>query len=73
MKLNNPYRPGSLQWSLIEGEWADMTIEQISEALFCGVETTRSLMTKIKQKTGYTVQYKRQKRRTADELHGGWR
>ena len=33
MKPANPFRPGSLIWSVMEGDWSDLTPKQIGEVL----------------------------------------
>lgn len=53
----NPYRKGSLIWSVMEGDWEDLTVDQISEVLACQPDTIASLMTTIKARTGYVVPY----------------
>ena len=32
-KPKNPYRKGSIIWSIMEGDWEDLTVKQIAEAL----------------------------------------
>ena len=53
----NPYKKGSLIWSLMEGDWEDRTTDQISEVLDADTNSIRSLLRKIEQDTGYKVLY----------------
>ena len=34
----NPYRKGSMIWSVMEGDWEDLTVDQIAEVLFTSPE-----------------------------------
>lgn len=33
--MKNPYKPQSLRWKLVEGDWEDLTPAQIGEVLDC--------------------------------------
>lgn len=55
MKPNNPYKKGSLIWSVMEGDWYDLTTKQIGEVLGTGPCTIRAKISKIKKDTGYDV------------------
>lgn len=57
MKPNNPYKKGTTIWSVMEGDWEDLTSNQIAEVLGVGPMTVRSCIQRIKKETGYDVQY----------------
>lgn len=54
-KPENPYRKGSLIWSVMEGEWEDLTTAQIAEVLGTVPSTVRTCIAMIKRETGYNV------------------
>lgn len=54
-KPENPYRKGSLIWSVMEGEWEDLTMAQIAEVLGTVPNTVRTCVSKIERETGYNV------------------
>lgn len=51
----NPYRKGSLTWSVMEGDWEDLTVTQIAEVLGTVPNSIRSIIATIKRETGYNV------------------
>lgn len=53
----NPYRPGTAIWSVMEGDWKDMTQRQIAEALKVSTQAVRANICRIKQETGYQVPF----------------
>jgi len=59
----NPYRKGSLAWSLMEGDWEDLTKEQIAEVLGYDLDAISDRMKDIKSKTGYAVPHVKKMRR----------
>lgn len=54
-EIRNPYRKGSLIWSVMEGGWEDMTVFQIADALHTSAESIRSAIWRIQNDTGYNV------------------
>lgn len=54
-KPDNPYRKGSLIWSVMEGAWEDLTTAQIAEVLDTSAHIVRCAMQRIKKETGYAV------------------
>lgn len=72
----NPYPPGSLIWSLMEGGLQgefdgkpgleDMTIQEIADLLETTYYTVQATLSRIKRETGYRVP-----RRRANQ-EGGW-
>lgn len=53
----NPYRKYSVIWSVMEGDWEDLTVDQIAEVLDKKPKTIQECIWKIKYKTGYSVPY----------------
>ena len=58
-KPENPYRKGSIIWSVMEGEWGDLTANQIAEVLDTTRNTVCSMISKIRKDTGWAVPHKR--------------
>lgn len=58
-KPDNPYRKGSVIWSIMEGDWEDLNAEQIGEVLLVTKEDVIRYMSKIKKGTGYIVPRKK--------------
>lgn len=58
-KPKNPYRKGSLIWSVMEGDWEDLTVTQIAEVLATMPSTISANIATIKRETGYIVPRKR--------------
>lgn len=54
-KPPNPYPPGTIIWSVYEGDWADLTICQIAEVLDCRGHLVENYLARIKRDTGYVV------------------
>lgn len=54
-KPKNPYREGSIIWSVMEGDWEDLTVKQIAEVLPSAASEN---MRRIRVKTGYVVPHK---------------
>lgn len=54
-KPENPYPRGTLIWSVMEGDWADLTAGQIAEVMGTTKKSVDMCMTRIKKKTGYIV------------------
>lgn len=54
-KPKNPYNKGTLIWSVMEGDWSDLTIGQIAEVLDSSTSSIRTVINKIKDRTGYEV------------------
>lgn len=54
-KPENPYRKGSIIWSVMEGEWEDLTPTQIAEVLDTTKNAVCSAISKIKRETGWSV------------------
>jgi hypothetical protein len=58
-KPENPFRPRSNIWALMEEDWSDLTASQIAEVLDTTTEHIYSTMRRITRETGYRVPYKR--------------
>lgn len=56
---NNPFRPGSLAWIIADGDWGDMTIPEIAEAVSSTEENVSGTITYIRKATGHTIPYNR--------------
>lgn len=54
-KPNNPYRKGSLIWSLMDGDFSDLTVAQIAEVFDATVMSIRDAIWKIRHDTGYDI------------------
>lgn len=54
-KPKNPYREGSIIWSVMEGDWEDLTVKQIAEVLDVLPSAVSESMRRIRVKTGYVV------------------
>lgn len=54
-KPDNPYPKGPLIWSVMEGDWEDLTMEQIAEVMGSTYKAISSSITRIKKETGYRV------------------
>lgn len=59
---NNPYRPRSMLWALIEEDFSDLTVQQIAEVFDTSDKVVYSAMTRIKHETGHTVRFNRQRK-----------
>lgn len=64
---NNPYKPRTLKWALIEEDWSDLTIEQIAEVFCVSLKYARQAIVTIKKDTGYIVPYRRYVHGETDE------
>lgn len=60
-KPMNPYRKGSLIWSIMEGDWEDLTVDQIAEVLDRDPLIVARAIYRIKKETGYQIPYVRKK------------
>lgn len=60
-KPENPFKKGSVIWSVMEGDWEDLSKEQIGEVLVTSEARISEAIYKIKKKTGYEVPYKRKR------------
>lgn len=54
-KINNPFKKGSIIWSVMAGDWEDLTTHQIAEVLGSTYYTIRDCFETIRIKTGYRV------------------
>lgn len=61
-KPENPYRKGTLIWSVMEGDWEDMAVSRIAETLCTTPQNISVYIWQIKNKTGYKVPHKIRKR-----------
>lgn len=67
-KPKNPYQKGTLIWSVMEGDWEDLTVTQIAEVLGTTPDNIGAYTSRIKRETGYVVPRLRGKTwRKADE------
>lgn len=48
----NPYHRGTLIWSVMEGDWTDLTAGQIAEVMGTTKKSIDVCMTRIKKKPG---------------------
>lgn len=56
---NNPYRPRSMLWALIEEDFSDLTVQQIAEVFDTSDKVVYQAMARIKKETGTRVKYLR--------------
>lgn len=61
-KPNNPHRKGSTIWSVMEGDWEDLTRKQIAEVLCVPLATIHESVRRIRAETGYMVPHAGRKR-----------
>lgn len=54
-KPKNPYAKGTLIWSVMEGDWEDLTVTQIAEVLDTVPNNISAYIIKIRKQTGYLV------------------
>lgn len=62
MKPENPFREGTLIWSIMEGDWEDLTVNQIAEVLDTTEQQISVYLSHIQKKTGYAVPFRRRQR-----------
>lgn len=55
MKPENPFREGTLIWEVMEGDWEDLTVNQIAEVLDTTPQQISVYIAIIKRKIGYTI------------------
>lgn len=55
----NPFKPRSMRWALIEEDWSDLTVHQIAEVFATKETVIYSAMRVIHKKTGYWVPHMR--------------
>ena len=67
-KPKNPYREGSILWSLVEGDWADLSAAQIAEVLDTTRASIHTYLYKIKHETGYTVPHMTERNQQARKV-----
>lgn len=60
-KPKNPFLKDTLVWKVMDGDWEDLTKEQIGEVLVASPESISEAIYRIKKKTGYEVPYLRKK------------
>lgn len=56
---DNPYRPRSMLWALIEEDFSDLTVQQIAEVFDTSDKVVYQAMAHIKKETGTRVKYLR--------------
>lgn len=56
---NNPFRPRSMRWALMEEDWSDLTIAQIAEVFNSTPVSVYASIREIKRITGYRVPHRR--------------
>ena len=56
-KPENKYKHGSIIWSVMEGDWEDLTVPEIAEILNTSPQTVLRAIQKIKKDTRYEVRY----------------
>ncbi len=47
--MKNPYKPQSLRWKLVEGDWEDLTPSQIAEVLDCTPQAVHKALRVIEE------------------------
>ena len=57
-KVNNPFKPNTVAWKLLEDNWSDLTARQIAEVLDVQPDTVYKAIRTIRKKTGYEVPHK---------------
>lgn len=65
-KPQNPYRKGTLTWSVMESDWEDLTVAQIAEVLDVQTKKIYEAIQKIKAETGYLVPHARGTRKRGE-------
>lgn len=58
MKPVNPFKKWSIVWQVMEGDWEDLTINQIAEVLDVHPGTIYGSVRQIRLRTGYCVKHK---------------
>lgn len=53
--MENPYRPGTLKYLLLDGNWSKLTPRQIAERTYYQPAAVRSALHQIYQETGHRV------------------
>ena len=69
-KPENPYRKGSIIWSVMEGDWEDLTVRQIAEVLDAGQNAVYMSISRIKKETGYDVPRVKRRSEGMGEMKG---
>ncbi len=54
--MKNPYKPQSLRWKLVEGDWEDLTPSQIAEVLDCTPQAVHKAL-RVIEEGGIEVPY----------------
>lgn len=57
----NPYRKKTIRYALYSSDWSDLTVDQIADVLGYSKIQVRKAIVDIKRKTGYQIEYLRQK------------
>ena len=57
-KVNNPFKPNTVAWKLLEDDWSDLTVRQIAEVLDVMSQTVYNAIRRVKKETGYEVPHK---------------
>lgn len=60
---NNPYKPRSMLWALVEEDFSDLTVAQIAEVFDADMHTVYTYLSRIKRETGFVVPYRHIRRR----------
>lgn len=56
-KPKNPYRKGCMAWNVFEGDWEDLTVNEIAEVLDSTVEKIQDIFRRIRRETGWKIIY----------------
>ena len=67
MKPENPFRAGTLIWAVMEGDWEDLTVNQIAEVLDTTPQQISVYIAIIKRKIGYAIPRLRKGKRTCQK------
>lgn len=64
---NNPYRPRSMLWALVEEDFSDLTAQQIAEVFDTSDKVVYQAMTRIRHETGYNVRFARKRKKKEEQ------
>ena len=61
-KVNNPFKPNTVAWKLLEDDWSDLTARQIAEVLDVQPLAVYRALQAVRKETGYEVPHNPGKR-----------
>lgn len=65
-KPDNTYTRDTIIWSVMEGDWEDLTVAQIAEVLDARPDAVKGAIYRIKREKGWDVPHVKAKGRGAD-------